>query len=149
MVGIQDRAIAEAEAQGDAERAENEKSNWQRLALKKQWPALWGRLRSAIKIACETRSGHLHFYVRPMNEVVVERMGVRNHPTLRLIQRPYLGQVAFSCGGDSGYYSFDLNGENVAIICDPHGKPFSSADEAAEEILSRLFPEAGGSLRQS
>jgi hypothetical protein len=139
MTGKLDHAIAEAEAESRKKDHENDLRVRLREAIDEQFPALWAGLRVAIKAACEARRGHLHFAVCPNTEVVVERIDDGKHSMLRLTQRPMSGLIAFTCGQFSGYCTLKLNDQNIAVLCDQEGRPFSTVEDAAEELLSLLF----------
>jgi hypothetical protein len=140
-MGKLDRAIAEAETESQNQKIAAEMYVRQRRALDEQIPSVWEKFRVAIRAKCDARSKRLQWFLALQpTEIKVERLDHPEHRTLEMQLLLESGVVAFSCGGASGCCTIRLNRHNIAGVCDADGRPFASLDDAADEVLSLLFP---------
>jgi hypothetical protein len=138
-MGKLDHLIAEAGEKAQRLSLADEVYLRERQALDEQIPALWDKFRAAVKVTCEARAAHLHFCVAPNTQIRVDRKQDSYHRRVEIRFLRKSGVIAFDSGNVSGFCTFRLNRQNLAVICDQDGVQFPSLEDAVEEVLSLLF----------
>jgi hypothetical protein len=135
-----DRLIAEAEATAESQRLDGERFVREQRMLDEQVPAIWKRLRTAMKSKCERYPQHLKFDVCVESEATI-RGANRRVLEVRFLQESKV--ITFECNGGTGLFSFRLDRQNIALLCDSDGVPFPSEDHVADQLLSMILRNPG------
>lgn len=131
-----DRLIAEVEADAESQKLDGECFVRKQRMLDEQVPAIWKRLRAAMKSKCEQYPQHLKFDVCVQSEAII-RGANRRVLKARFLQESKV--ITFECNGDSGFCAFQLGQQNVALLCDSDSIPFPSEDYVADQFLSMIL----------
>ena len=131
-----DRLIAEVEADAESQKLDGERFVRKQRMLDEQVPAIWKRLRTAMKSKCEQYPQHLKFDVCVESEANI-RGANRRALKARFLQESKV--ITFECNGDIGFCAFQLDRQNVALLCDSDGIPFPSEDHVADQLLSMIL----------
>jgi hypothetical protein len=133
------RAIAEAEKESQSQELLTEVYVRERRALDEQIPAVWAKLKAAVRSKCEATPKHFLFMVCPDTEAKVERLNDAKHRMLEMELLRESGIVEFNCGSARGCFTIRLNRQNIAGVCDQDGGAFASLEDATDEVLTLLF----------
>jgi hypothetical protein len=135
-----DRLIAEVEADAESQKLDGERFVREQRMLDEQGPAIWKRLRSAMKVKSEQHPRHLKF------DVCVEDEALIRGANRKVLEVKFLRDskvVTFECNGGNGLCTFRLDRHNVAVICDADGIAFPSEDYLADQLLSLILRDFG------